>query len=894
MALDSKTTGTSSTGRRWFFGTNVTVMVLLAVCILVAIDLIAYRHNVRRDLAGGFSSYRVSERTANIVQKAPANLSITTVYTSDEPETDRKKYLPKLRDFCDELRQVNKSVKVEHLYSGADRAELRNRVQSKYQTAATEYVDAIQLAEDTWKKLTDTLGPQQARVGQLLQADSWLGGFSTLANVATILRKDLESLEETKREVDNLVHGEDIPRYQEANTKIKSANDELKTHIEETQTWMKDMDKLVQALSDPNSDFSKTTRDKVEEIKTRIGILKGIAGDSSDPNVPENTTAVMKSFAKAASQIGEWLAGEQARVLAFVKENPAISNLPDWQIRRQIFVVNLPTLLKETAESLTGNSQQLRRILEQPNVPKDQLQNIVRQLRNAVAQYEKNLVLWSNRVLKVLDDASRIDSASKAFLAASASGEAFGEVLAELEAVSKKIDDLPELKLDEIAERLKQDNIVVVEGDDDVRVVTFDEVWPYADPMGAQSLMGRQDESHRRIFDGDTAIFNAVLGMQHEKPFATVIFVGYETRPSQQMRQFQRPNVGPVPLGQIETLKARFTAANFVVKQWDLGGEGDEAKKPEPEEGTKPIYIFLPPAKPAPQNPFMRQPPQKSFGPKELEQVKKVLGEESRAIFLAISDPVIPNPFSKPTPYAYQEMLRDEWGVDVETDYWVMRGVMDRRDPSRFGISLVQMMYMPLATFTEQPIGEPLKARRVLMRQVCPVLPADSLPEGVKVDPILTVPETSHDMWAEKDILRIATVLREGRQDSTFTIAPDAMRPPFPVMVAVENETQKSKIVVAGNGLCYSDGYLAQRVMRFEGEGARVVTDPPPTENADLLMNMLYWLSDRPELIASGPAPVPVIGTIDVASRRSLWMVTVGWAFIVLIAGGVVMHVRRK
>ena len=164
----------------------------------------------------------------------------------------------------------------------------------------------------------------------------------------------------------------------------------------------------------------------------------------------------------------------------------------------------------------------------------------------------------------------------------------------------------------------------------------------------------------------------------------------------------------------------------------------------------------------------------------------------------------------------------------------------------------------------------------------------------MSVSPVLRVPEREHDVWAEADIMRIARALREGRQESTFEIAEEAMRPPFSVIVAATNDQTNTKIIVMGMGLSLTDSYLQQRVMRFEGKRSRLVTDPPPTENVDLVFNSLYWLAGREDLIAAGPAPVPRVGPIEETTQRNLWIAVFAWAFVILIAGGVVMMVRRK
>ena len=120
-----------------------------------------------------------------------------------------------------------------------------------------------------------------------------------------------------------------------------------------------------------------------------------------------------------------------------------------------------------------------------------------------------------------------------------------------------------------------------------------------------------------------------------------------------------------------------------MVKEWNLGAEGDEAKKPEPDADTTPLYVFVPPASPPPPNPMMRQPPQKEFGPEQLKQVREVLAEKGRGIFLASWDMPPRTMFGPPMPveYHYNEMLKDDWGIEVEVEYRLIRGVPDRKQP---------------------------------------------------------------------------------------------------------------------------------------------------------------------------------------------------------------------
>jgi hypothetical protein len=62
----------------------------------------------------------------------------------------------------------------------------------------------------------------------------------------------------------------------------------------------------------------------------------------------------------------------------------------------------------------------------------------------------------------------------------------------------------------------------------------------------------------------------------------------------------------------------------------------------------------------------------------------------------------------------------------------------------------------------------------------------------------------------------------------------------------------------------------------------------------DLLVNSLYWLINQTDLIAAGPAEVPVVAAVDPNSRTPLWLVAIGWSCLALVVGIVMWVVRRK
>lgn len=899
MAVNDQGKSTSAAARRWFFGANVTIVILLLLFMVCAANFIGKKYNYRRDMSGGFTSHRLSDRTKKVIEKLDAPVRITTVYTSDKPALDRRKYAQDLEDLLEEMQQYSGRIKVDNLRSGRQQVELRDRLKQQVGTAGQEYAVAIEQARDAWKKVEDALEPMRQQIDGLFSGDTWASRFSILKNVSNSIKKDVEAIGEASKEVEKLVLGEGIPRYQEANDRIKTVSGDLKTHLEEARKSFDELNSLMELLSSDDATFARTTTEKGMELTAHVSRLRQIIGDAKDAAVPDEPVAVLTEFADQANKTAQWLVAEAARIGSFVKDHPAIQQHPQWtiQLRDGIFVQSLTMedLPAELAAQLSANAQEIRALVSR-QVPRDQLQTTIRTVRSrALPPVEQLSRVYVENMVAILGDGRTIDAASRQFIQAAATGGTIKDMIDTLTGVETAIAALPELKSGDVAQGIQDDNIVVIEAgegkDSKVKVVKFDEVWPIS--ASRWSTPGEDDEQ-RRVFDGDTAISGALLSMQNEKPFATVIFVGYETEPAPQMRQFgARPRTGQIPLAGLTTLKERLKQANFITKDWNLAGEGPEGEKPAAEEGTEPIYVLLPPPEPEMPN-FMNQQPAPSFGDAHLARVREALKDGGKAIFLAMwlpSDPRLP-----PVEYPYNQLLTEDWGMRAATDRRVIRALIDEKEPDKFQINVSQWVHMQLSFFTGQPIGDPLKNRRVLMFNVCPVVRTEGdPPQDVKIETVLEVPEGAREFYAEPDVMRIMMAFDRAKPEGTFTMSEKAEVPPFPVILAAENTAGKSRIVTMGSGFSFRDDFLGSPVMRIEGKNGALVPGPAPTEEIDLFMNSVYWLSGRENLIGSGPADVPLVGPIrPEAKDRLFWFLALPWAVVMLLTGGVVWMVRRK
>jgi len=463
MAVNNTNKGTTSLGRRLFWGTNVTLAALLVAFLAIVVNVLANKYNVHKDLSGGLTGHRLSGRTKRVLDQVGKNngkVTVSTVYTSNNPERHHKEYLPKLRDFCDEVARYSRSVKVDHISNPDDQAALRDRVSRTFGSATSKNKEATTQALAAWAKLKEQLEEQRKALEGVMAGNSWLKNFTSLAGQSGAIMRLSKNLDDTRKEIEEMVEGEGVlPRYGEANTKITSFNDEAKRIVQELQTWAKNMDKLAKELGDQNSEFLKVTRSKNEEIAGMLKLLQGAVGDPSDANVPDDPAPVLKKFGDLARGLANLLNEEVNRVDGFIKQYPTLNQYSKWIMEIQdpriglAQIVPLSETLNLAARTLNSQIQQVRAELAQ-NAPKDVLQRRVRSTREVSAVCAQYLGMWMQYSVAPFADAANVDQASKDVLAKAGSEDTFKDMLKQMDDVGTSIKALPEQKMDEIGKRL--------------------------------------------------------------------------------------------------------------------------------------------------------------------------------------------------------------------------------------------------------------------------------------------------------------------------------------------------------------------------------------------------------------------------------------------------------
>lgn len=894
MAMNATHTAPDASGAKKFnIGANVAIAVVAAALLTIAVNWIAARKSYRHDVAAT-GSYGLSDRTKQILTGAKSEITLSTLYMPAEDDQKQRDYINRLNDYCDELTRFSPNVKVTAASGPMQRENLVARISKTFGGEAEKHKEALDIFAKLQADLKAEMEQRMAEGKRLMDAETWLGDFPVFASVVTTLKADRDALQKAAEEIKELTPAGGIPKYAEATAKAKTALTDIKTHMEAISKRLAELSVLADETTKPDSKFTAMLREVASQVKAIVGPLRDAVG--SEGQATNNPAAALKSFADKSTEVGSSLESLMDRVDQFARAFPMVRQHPNWGTSVQVGPLVSRMEIAEVFQSAAQSLGKSRLVILGAIDTKDQAEmaRAISSAQRTVAVLDQNMGICEKLLSELASKLTTLDPESKAMIEAARSGTLFQDRIKAITDLDGKIAALPELKLGSVADRLKEENTVVVEANGKIRVVGFNEVFPVRESVGG----GSSKEDTARGFNGDSAISSAIHSITSEKPVATVVIVSFEPPPPQQRTQFSvPPQPSWIPAQQLSEVKKRLEGANFKSLDWNMATTKEE---PKGEDGIPKIYVVLPPAPPAMQNPFQQQQmPQNDFGDAQRETIKKLLDSDAKMIFLASWEVRSGGFFGGPPntpPYGYNQILEKDWGIKVENGRRMVWVEPDRQKANSFGIVPKNFVHMPAIGFTDHPVGAPMKGTRLLLSDACSVIVKSDAPKDVTISKVLELPNRENYIGATMtELIYIIDKIQDRESDGTITLKTPPQHGPYDLMVTAQRkdgDKTKGTLVVCGFGAGLRDEFLTQKV--WSGS-SRLRLEPEPTENVDLFINALYWLSGKNEWIARGPVPVPRVLPIEPSAARMMRLVVWGvWPALVFAPGIVLWYVRRR
>ena len=490
----------------------------------------------------------------------------------------------------------------------------------------------------------------------------------------------------------------------------------------------------------------------------------------------------------------------------------------------------------------------------------------LRSLYGRVSQTLKNIAKFGT------EQAARdpkLSTAEADFLRAA--GSRYAEVVAALEGETTRLGDLEPLKFDDLAAQLvPTGNAILVETDEDAKIVDFSSVWP---PV--QQGMGGRVDFKQRAFKGEEKLTSAILRTTHKEQTA-IVFVRYGGAP---LFGGGMPMMGQQP-GPYARMKQQLEDANFVVEEWDLKtSEAPPTIEPAP---TRTIHVVLKPSPPqrGPMGQPMNDPP---FGENHRLALLDAIGDNGRALFIAGWHPGMFGPI--PGTYEFADYLRDTWGITVESDALLVQTV--NTAPGQYVPQQGFHIMRDLAVSDHDIVSGAL-ARELGLPLCAPLMLSEPAPEGVERVVLATV-EPRDGIWAEKDLPGFIETARSG---DPLSKQPEDEEGPF--VVAVAATKGDAKVVVVSSAEFAMDAVAFAEGFMLTSRGLAVRRFNPG--NAMLVTNAMHWLNDNTEFMNIGtPIEGAVLEIANGSTVKAVQALTIFvWPLIALVGGGVAWWVRRR
>jgi hypothetical protein len=437
----------------------------------------------------------------------------------------------------------------------------------------------------------------------------------------------------------------------------------------------------------------------------------------------------------------------------------------------------------------------------------------------------------------------------------------------EADSIAGEYKNLGELKLDDLRQKLRERDAILVMGPTDMRSLSFDQVWqPDTDKKSYENQA--DTTTIKPKFAGEQQITSAILSLTAaKKPKVVFLRPGGAPLTTPGFPPFQQG-------GPFSKIAERLQDYNFDVLEKDMSGQyamqaqmQGQQVQPDPtdDEIKDAVWIVLS----TPTNP---QQPTPSIAPKLAEHLKN--GGAALCLFMPNSDNL-------------SDVLKD-WGVTVRTDLLIVHEpVVTSAESSDF---VEQARKNPIV-FVLNHYGDHLITKPLvsLDSALVPLLPVVTEPTpGYESTAIIPIPNTPKS-WGEHNV-------DAALNNEAISFKPEEgdMAPPLYAGAVVQSDKSGGRLVALGSLQFIMNQLLNIRDPDLAARGIPAARFPA---NGDLFCNSVFWLAHMEPLIAISPEAMEVsrIGDMSDGVLRAwrVGLLIVGLPGAVILCGMLVYFARR-
>jgi hypothetical protein len=441
------------------------------------------------------------------------------------------------------------------------------------------------------------------------------------------------------------------------------------------------------------------------------------------------------------------------------------------------------------------------------------------------------------------------------------------EVKKEADSITAEYKNLGELKLDDLRQKLRERDAILVMGPSDMRSLSFDQVWqPDTDKKSYQNEV--DTTTIKPKFAGEQQITSAILSLTAaKKPKVVFLRPGGAPLTTPGFPPFQQG-------GPFSKIAQRLQDYNFDVLEKDMSGQyamqaqmqGQQVlPDPTDDEIKDAVWIVLS----TPSNPQMPTP---SIAPKLAEHLKN--GGAALCLFLPNADNLA-------------DALKD-WGVTVRTDLLIVHDPIATSAASSDFVDEARKnpIVFVLNHYGDNLITKPLVSLDSALVPLVPVVTAET--PGYQSSAIVPIPNTPKS-WGEHNV-------DAALNNDPISFKPEEgdMAPPLYAGAVVQSDKGGGRLVALGSLQFIMNQLLNIRDPDLAARGIPAARFPA---NGDLFCNSVFWLAHMEPLIAISPEAMDVsrIGDMSDGVLRAwrVGLLIMGLPGAVILCGLLVYFARR-